>query len=249
MNFSNENPCNYYYTDRDKDFSLDIDIWLEKAVPERQYKNDLILKAQNDSDSHLQHLPVKLTKEQFEKERLLYKYYNTTMHHEDGSPIEMSIEEIQDTLHKDTGLVAPKIFECIRKIFPNGACRFAITYIDKHSSYRAHKHIHPRIMDKDGKNIRECRACVVVIPLNHTSPATEKVFFNYQDPGTHMEELVMDLCRWTASPYETVKGQVLELMMPDMSQYLVLDFMSSRCVHWTENYGTENEYLCLIIEN
>jgi hypothetical protein len=249
MQFTNTHPCSYRYTDSDENFSVDIDIWLEKAIPERKKKNDLILQEQNNTNSHMQHLPVKLTEEQFEQERLLYKYYNTSKHTEDGLPIEMSVEEIQSKLREDTGLIAPKAFDFIRKSFPNGACRFAITYIDKHSSHRAHKHLHPRIMDKDGKNIRECRACVVVIPLNHSSPATEKVFLNHQDPNGHTEELIMDLCRWTASPYETVRGQVTELLMPSMGQYLILDFMSSRCLHWVENYGTENEYLCLIVEN
>lgn len=249
MNFSNENPCRYQYVDSDEDFFFDNALWLEKAVPERKRKNDLILQAQHDSNSEMQYLPVKLTEEQFEKERLLYKYYNTTNHHEDGSPIEMSIDEIQRKLCEDTGLNAPNAFDVVRKSFPKGACRFAITYIDKHSSHRAHKHFHPRIMDKEGKNIRECRACVVVIPLKHLSPVTEKVFFNHQELRTHHEELIMDLCRWTASPYETVRGKVTELSMPNMGQYLALDFMSSRCLHWVENYGTENEYLCLIVEN
>jgi hypothetical protein len=249
MHFTNENPCQYRYVDRDENFFFDASEWLEKTIPDRQLKNEFILKEQHDTDSAYQHLPIKFTKEQFEKERLLYKYYNTTKHDEDGLPIEMSIEEIQHRLHEIIGLNAPKAFDFVKESFPKGACRFAITYIDKHSSHRAHKHFHPRIMDKDSKNIRECRACVVVIPLNHPSPATEKVFFNHQDLRTHQEELIMDLCRWTASPYETVRGHVTELLMPAMGQYLILDFMSSRCLHWVENYGTENEYVCLIIEN
>lgn len=248
MNFTNENPCQYQYIDKDENFSFEPHLWLEKAIPERKRKNSLIFQAQHDTDNELHYLPVKLTEEQFEQERLLYKYYDTSKHTEDGLPIEMSIDEIQSKLREDTGLIAPKAFDCIRKSFPNGACRFAITYIDKHSSHRAHKHLHPRIMDKDGKNIRECRACVVVIPLNHPSPATERVFFNHQEPNGHIEELLMDLCRWTASPYETVRGQVIDVLMPTVGQYLILDFMSSRCLHWVENYGTENEYLCLIVE-
>jgi hypothetical protein len=249
MNFNNENPCNHQYVDGDENFSFDARLWLEKAIPERKKKNELILQAQHDTNNHFHHLPVKLTEEQFEKERLLYKYYNTEKLTEDGLPIEMSVEEIQNKLREDIGLIAPKAFDFVRKSFPKGACRFAITYIDKHSSHRAHKHLHPRIMDKDGKNIRECRACVVVIPLNHPSPTTERVFFNHQDPRPPGEEIIMDLCRWTASPYETVRGQVIDLLMPKPGQYLILDFISSRCLHWVENYGTENEYLCLIVEN
>lgn len=249
MTFTNENPCKYQYVDKEESFSVDIDLWLEKAIPEREMKNEMIFREQYNEDSHMKHLPVKLTKEQFEKERLLYRYYNTDKYDEEGMPIELSIEEIQKQLWEDAGLVAPKAFELVRNIFPNGTSRFAITYVDKHSSYKAHKHLHPRIMSKDGKNIREARTCVVIVPINHNAPATEKLFFNHQELGTHIEELLMDLCRWTASHYETIKGQVIDIQMPSRDQYLVVEFMSSRCVHWVENYGTENEYLCLIFEN
>jgi hypothetical protein len=249
MTFTNENPCRYQYTDSDENFSIDTELWLAKAIPERAMKNEHIFSEQQKVDSDMKHLPVKLTKEQFEKERLLYRYYNTGNHDENGLPIEMSIEEIQQTLLADAGLVAPKAFEFIKKTFPNGASRFALTYIAEHSSHKAHKHLHPRIMSKDLKNVREARTCVVVIPLEHKSPVSERVFFNHQDPNDHQVELIMDLCRWTASPYETTIGHILDIMMPSMGQYLVIDFISSRCLHWVENYGTENNYMCLIVEN
>lgn len=251
MRFTNENPCRYQYTDCDENFSSNLDLWLEKAVPERILKNEHIFREQHNDNSatNLNHLPVKMTKEQFEKERLLYRYYVTENYDEAGLPIEMSIEEVQQKLLADAGLIAPKAFEFIKESFPNGVSRFGVTYVNKHSSYTAHKHLHPRIMAKDLKMIRECKTCLVVIPIQHTAPATEKLFLNHQEPNDHQVELIMDLCRWTASPYETVRGHVLDVAMPSMGQYLVVNFISSRCLHWVENYGTENNYLCLVAEN
>ena len=248
MTFTNETPCYYYYTESDKNFSFDLQHWIENTIPRRKQQGELVYQKQNDPTSKLYNIPVKLTLEEIEKERLAFKYYTSDKFNEDGSPLEMSIEEAQHKLYEETKLVAPKAFELIRKVHTNGVNRMLLTYVGELSQYKAYGHFHPNILNQDGTKNRECRTCVVMIPLTHAAPVTEKVFFNHQDVLDREEEII-EACRKTASPYDKIRGNVVEILMPSNGQYLVVEFMASRCLHWLENYGTTNEYLCIIAEN
>lgn len=249
MTFTNENPCNYYYTESDDSFSFDLKQWIAKTIPRRKIQSEVIYQKQNDPSSIMYNIPMKLTQEEFERERLAFTYYNSEKFNEDGYPLEMSIEEAKHKLHTEAGLVAPKAFDLIKKVHTKGVNRMLLTYVGEISEYKAYGHFHPYIINQDGTKNRECRTCVVMIPLNHNMPVTERVFFNHQDVGNKEEEEIIDACRKTASPYDKPKGNVVDILMPKPGQYLVVDFLASRCLHWLENYGTKNEYLCIIAEN
>lgn len=249
MNFSNENPCYHYYTTSDDDFSFDLDHWIENIIPRRKLQGDLIYQKQNDPTSNMYNIPIKFSAEEIEKERLAFKYYNSDMFTENGSPLEMGIENAQRKLYEETKLIAPKAFEIIRKVHTNGVNRMLLTYVGEISQYKAYGHFHPYILNQDGTKNRECTTCVVIVPLNHNETVTEKVFFNHQDILSDEEEAIMESCRKTASPYDKPRGKVVDITMPSMGQYLIVQFQASRCLHWLENYGTKNEYLCIIAEN
>ena len=249
MTFTNQNPCHYYYTESDDSFSFDLQHWIENTIPRRKMQGDLIYQKQNDPSSNLYNIPVKMSIEEIEKERLAFKYYNSGKFNIDGSPLEMSIEEAQQKLYEEAKLVAPNAFELISKVHTNGVNRMLLTYVGELSQYKAYAHFHPNILNQDGTKNRECKTCVVMVPLKHTMPVTERVFFNHQDYVDDSEEQIMETCRQTATPYDKPRGNVVDILMPSIGQYLVVEFLASRCLHWLENYGTTNEYLCIIAEN
>ncbi len=249
MYFTNENPCTYYYTSDDDNFSFDLDHWIGNIIPRRRMQGEAIYQKQNDPNGSMYNIPVKLSLEELEKERLAFSYYNSGKFNENGSPLEMSIEEAQHKLYEEAKLVAPKAFDIIKQVHTNGVNRMLLTYVGEISEYKAYGHFHPHILNQDGTKNRECKTCVVMVPLNHTMPVTERVFFNHQDIVNNEEEEIIEACRKTASPYDKPRGNVVDLLMPSMGQYLVVEFLSSRCLHWLENYGTTNEYLCIIAEN
>lgn len=250
MNFTNENPCTYYYINvDDSSFEFDSQFWLDKTIPRRKLQSELIYQSQNDITNRMYNIPVKFTPEEFERKRIAFTYYNTDKFNDNGSPIEISIEDIQTILREKAGLVAPKAFELIEKSHPSGVNRIALTYVAGVSEYEAHAHFHPHILNRNGSHNRDCRTCVVIVPLKHTMPVTEKVFFNHQEIVSREEEEIIEACRKTASPYDKPRGNVVDILMPSPGQYLVVDFLGSRCLHWVENYGTTNEYLCIVAEN
>jgi hypothetical protein len=249
MAFTNKNPCRYSYNSSDESFSFDLNFWLQETIPRRKLQSERIFQEQNDKNSKMYNIPVKLSLEELARTRLSYKYYVTDNFNSDGSPIEINFEEIQNRLLRDAGLVAPKALELIKKVHPNGASRFALTYVGEQSDYKAYGHFHPHILNQDGSYNRDCKTCVVIIPIDHTMPATEKVFFNHQEFVSDEEEEIIETCRITASPYDKPRGNIVDIPMPNMGECLVVEFVGSRCLHWLENYGTENKYLCLIAEN
>ncbi len=249
MNFTNEHPCNFYYVKGDTDFQFDIERWTQKVLPVRNHKGSLVHKYQNDPNSKLYDIPVKMTIEELEKSRLTFEWFDTESYNEDGSPNEIPIPTLEQWVEQRSQFSAPIAFREIEKIHSKGVNRFAISHVGKLTEYKAYGHFHPCIKNQDGSNNRECHTVVVIIPINHTQPATEKVFFNHQDMLTAEEERIVDLVRNIASPYETIRNNVLEVCMPSMGEYLIVEFQGSRCLHWLENYGTENEYICLIAEN
>ena len=247
--FSNENPCNYYYSSDDPSFSFDLQRWITNTLPRRKLQGEMIYQKQNDPTSNMYNIPVKLSLDEIERERLAFTYYNFGKFNEAGSPLEMSIEDAQQKLYEESSLIAPKAFELIKKVHRNGVNRMLLTYVGPVSEYKAYGHLHPYILNQDGTKNRECHTCVVMVPLNHVMPVTEKVFFNHLDILDDEEEQIIESCRKTASPYDKPRGKVIDILMPNMGQYLVVEFLASRCLHWLENYGTTNEYLCIIAEN
>lgn len=249
MNFTNENPCNFHYVLGDEDFQFDIENWTEKVLPVRNHKGSLVYQYQHDPNSKLYDIPIKMTIEELEKSRLTFEWFNTESFNDDGSPNEINIATLEQWVEERSQFSSPTAFREIEKIHSTGINRFAISHVGKLTEYKAYGHFHPCIKNKDGTNHRECHTVVVIIPINHKHPITEKLFFNHQDTLTNEEEHIVDLVRDIASPYETVRGNVLEVRMPSPGEYLVVEFQGSRCLHWLENYGTENEYICLIAEN
>lgn len=249
MNFTNENPCNYAYVKAEDDFSFDLVTWTGKVLPNRNIKGKAIYERQNDPNSEYYNIPIKYSLEQLENSRLTFEWFNTDNFADDGSPIEIPIDILEQQVKEQSGFIAPKVFEEIEKIHTKGVNRFAISHVGEHTEYKAYGHFHPKIKNKDGSNHRECHTVVVIMPVNHSDPVTEKVFFNHQEKVDDNEERIIELCRNTASPYETVRGNTLGITMPSPGEYLVVEFHGNRCLHWLENYGTKNEYLCLIAEN
>lgn len=249
MYFTNKNPCNYYYTESDDQFSFDVDYWMKSMIIRRKAQAEAIYQKQNDPTTSMYDLPIKLSLEELERERLAFTYYNCDKFDENGAPIEIPVEAIQQKLYQEIRLNAPKAFNLIKQVHNTGINRMLLTYVGEISDYKAYGHFHPHIENQDGTNNRDCKTCVVIVPLNHTMPVTERVFFNHQEIVDDKEEKVIETCRKTASPYKTIRGKVLDIRMPNPGEYLVLEFLGSRCLHWLENYGTTNEYLCIIAEN
>lgn len=250
MNFTNSHPCMFYYASSSEEVQVDMNAWLHQVVPERTEQIAHIVNAQEDSGDPLYRLPIKLSADQLQRNRLFYKYYNTETYTSDGMPVEISVDEIERRLGEDISFRAPKVFDHIRKYFPNGAARYAITHVGEKSGYQVHGHFHPHITKQDGSFVRPCNSCVVIIPMKSALPARGKVFFNHQEEAQdEKHHWMMEACRATGSPYEKRRGYVEGLTLPEVGQYLVVQFSASRCLHWVESNGAQNEYLCLIAEN
>lgn len=249
MNFTNDNPCNYHYVKVENDFVFDIDPWSQKVLPSRNQNIKTLYELQNNPNHKMYNIPIKMTLEEYERERSTYEWYTTSEWNEDGSPIEITIPDLEQRVKENSGLSCPTAFREIQKVHTSGIDRLGISHIGKLTNYHLHHHFHPPIKNKDGTYNRDCHSVVVIIPMTHNDPVTETVFLNHQEFVSMEEEHIISLCRETASPYTTLRGNVTSVLMPSPGEYLVLEFNGSRCLHWLENYGTKNEYLCLLAEN
>lgn len=171
--------------------------------------------------------------------------YNST---EDDEPIAVPIEEIEDRC-KAAGIYAPKAFQEIKKHLPN-VSRFIAVYVGDWSGYQVIPHFHAPILKGDGSYKRDCRTVTIVIPVNHTVPVEETFVTQYIEYSKEKEkELQLDIIKQYYLYYEDDSFPKLEVRMPSLGQYLVLDFNSSKHLHKLENIkNNKNEYLCLVAE-
>lgn len=126
--------------------------------------------------------------------------------------------------------------------------RFAMIIINEDSNYVAGAHLHARNpLDRS----KDMRTVTVVLPYKIVEPVDTYVKFQYIDydidkTSGHDISLTRDYFLHT-EPDPDLPTQ--DIKLPDVGQYLIIDFNGTECLHWVENSGSKNEYICLLFES
>ena len=108
-------------------------------------------------------------------------------------------------------------------------------------------HVHAPIKEFDYK---KCPNLTVIVPISVTEPVTDEICFNHHSnvPWEQYDfnNLTFDDWREMADNL-SVEGEVTRIKLPEMGQYLVVEFDGSHDYHWVDNISN-NHYLYLILE-
>lgn len=159
-----------------------------------------------------------------------------------------SVEYIADVYRSRYGIDVPYVFDTIKSI-TDFASRSFIVYTRPNSSVR--KHIHPPVLDRSGKYIRDRRTVSFGIPSILNEPATDKIYF-YESKFdfTGYDHSILNAVEKLAI-HDSIINSVIEpkdiIPFPGNGQCLVLDFNSTNTVHWADHH-TQNEYFFIVYE-
>lgn len=159
-----------------------------------------------------------------------------------------SVEYIADVYRSHYGIDVPYVFDTIKTI-TDFAARSFIVYARPNCSVR--KHIHPPVLDRSGKYIRDRRTISFGIPSVLVEPATDKIYFyesKFDFTGYDRSTLSADE---KLAMHDHIINSVVDpkdiIPFPEDGQCLVLDFNSTSTVHWA-NHQTKNEYFFIVYE-
>lgn len=108
-------------------------------------------------------------------------------------------------------------------------------------------HVHAPVKEYD---YQKCPNLTVVVPIRIVEPVTEEFCLNHHDyvPWDQFEYDKITHDDWlTVRDGLTVDGEVTRIRLPDMGEYLVVEFEGSRDFHWVDNISN-NHYLYFILE-
>lgn len=240
------NPCTYSYIESDDLSSLYLsDEWIEARKIERGQNMERFAKKFNDENHRLYvfNNNIDYYLEAMKYNNLGQMYYRRASLEDTQATAEYCHSQIIDICHT----TLPKAFDAIDK-HQDGIDTFFMVLLNEDSKYRAEKHFHTRNpLDRS----KDRRAVTVVIPYKIVEPVNEYVKFQYVDSTIDKKSgldinLVRDnILRTEEDPELPIQS----IKMPDVGQYLVIDFNSTKCLHWVENNGSKNEYICLITES
>jgi hypothetical protein len=161
--------------------------------------------------------------------------------------IPYSVDEVEERFKQHYGLVLPCAFDIIKSITPT-VIRSFLVYDRKSAPVR--KHVHPPVVDMHGKHARNRRTLTVGVPYRIVEPVNDGVYFysaeidykNYRFPKTSEEGEA-----WHNSVINQATTPECEIMFPSENQLLILDFDSTKTVHWGV-HRTENEYMFIVCD-
>lgn len=240
----------YYYTESGPEEISEA--WLQKSLEAKQVLIEWMVSIINNPDHRLSTLknPPRENRQTMSDDGTIGEQFQGFEYNsrEDSEPIHVSIDEIENRC-KLAGVYVPKAFEEIKKHMPEVA-RFIAVGVGDWSGYNVIPHFHSPILKGDGSYNRDCRTITVVIPMNHSVPVEEDFIAQYVEYSKEQEEeLQLGLIKEFYLYYKDDSFSKTTVKMPAPGQYLVLDFNSSKILHWLENNNrTKNEYLCLVAE-
>lgn len=158
-----------------------------------------------------------------------------------------TIDEIEARYKEHYGFVLPSAFDIIRSFTPTVSKSF-IVYDCKKEPIR--KHIHPPVTDAQGLHVRNRHTLTIGVPYNIVEPVDDVVclysanidYENYRFPKTPEEGAA-----WHDSVINQATFAESEVLFPDKNQFLILDFDSTKTVHWGV-HRTENEYVFIVCD-
>lgn len=158
------------------------------------------------------------------------------------------VEYIADVYRSHYGIDVPYIFETIKTI-TDFAARSFIVYTRNGAPVR--KHIHPPVLDRSGKYIRDRRSVTFGIPSTLVQPVTDVLYFfesdfdftGYDHSKLNPEEKLL----LHDNIIDAAKVPTEIIPFPDQGKCLVLDFNSTNTVHWVDHH-TKNEYIFIVYE-
>lgn len=159
-------------------------------------------------------------------------------------PIHFTKEMLCEQIKKDTSVDITDILPNLENDLDKVNAVYII-FINEEGGYQSPKHFHAPVVDANGNVLDDTRTTTIIIPIKIVDDKKTSVCFNYQESPKIPSTLFLS-SGWFS---ETVNGYTQSIEMPSAGQYLIIDFNSSKTLHWVENEtGSKNEYLCIAIE-
>lgn len=147
------------------------------------------------------------------------------------------IDEIRDVSNIDLTDVLT-----IHDIDPSSIYAIYLVAINEESNYKMPKHVHSSLTDSNNVEY-DSKTVTVVVPTKIVDELATTACFNYQEHMPCINVL------GTGGFSDDVVGNVQYIDLPKEGQYLILNFNSTKTLHWVENVtGSKNEYLCITME-
>lgn len=241
-------PCKYYYIDAANDPNPILsDEWIKSKSELKKYvvANYLELLASGHEES----IKDLLQPDIMESLGTLNEFVKAHEFSETGELITDTAEQLLVKCKDVLNVEMPTAFAEIGNKMP-AIARFIVVYIGKASNYQAMRHFHMNRPTASGNwSNEDMRTVTIVIPYKTVAPVTETVKMQWIEYSPEKEkELRLSLIKNMFLYYEDEGAPIQEIKMPEPGQYLVLDFNSSKCLHWVENNDNQNEYICLVAE-
>lgn len=169
---------------------------------------------------------------------------------ENDQPLVFDTSVLIDQFKEYTSIDVPNAYAELKKRMPR-AKRSGIAYINEYANYEVSKHFHGMLKSsKSLELIDTLRTVTVIIPYKITAPIQETVSFQHLEYSKEKEkELQLDLYKLLAIEWEPDPNlPITTAKMPEPGQYLILDFNSTKCLHWVDNKFNQNEYVCFLVE-
>ena len=234
----------YYYIPADPNFTFKQE-WLESCIERsRQFSYELTNSLSKDPTQ-----PFSIVGEWYDLEQQeqftaseLITHFD---HDENDQLITYSATEIASMCEDVTGIKSDVVFNEIEKHLPKVG-RLLIAYMLNGSAH----HFHSQIRNDGGAGYRDSKTVTIVIPTKRVEDTVDLLNFEYQEfTDQESANINLPILQMLYSPYDIVQNtdNIVSVELPTMDQYLVVQFNSTKCLHWV-NSGTRNQYLCIVAE-